>query len=272
MAITNQDGLIAGLRLPQPLQKASLTAEGAGTFSSLWKVAGVPTAGSNPPAFSAGSGYTMTKATTGAIPFVDAPGGQNSNLAQVGVTGATIGTLLIYDRLWACSGFTTNITTLQSITTPGSIPSRDLNGASNGDAVELWLEVYTAPGATGATWTVTYTDQGGTGSVTTTYAHPANAESIGQTMPLILAAGDTGVRAVASFQCSVSSGTAGDIGITLRRRIAEIPITLANVAQIFDWAQLGLPRIYDDSCLEFVVQCSTTNTGFLLPSIVIAQG
>lgn len=271
MAITNQDGLIAGLRLPQALQKASVTSEGAGTYHSLWKVAGVPTAGSNPPGFGT-SGYTATRTTTGAIEFTNPPGGRNSYLAQACACGATVGTLLIYDRLWACSGFSTTSVTLQSITTPGSIPSRDLNGASNGEGVELWLEVYTAPGASAATWTVTYTDHQGNGGITTTYSHPANAETVGQTMPLVLAAGDVGVRAVASFQCSGSSGTAGDIGITLRRRIATIPITLANVAQVFDWAQLGLPRIYDDSCLEMVVQCSTTNTGFLLPQIMIAQG
>jgi hypothetical protein len=80
------------------------------------------------------------------------------------------------------------------------------------------------------------------------------------------------VRAVASFTASVSSGTAGDIGITLVRRIAEIPLMLANVAQAFDAFSLGLPRIYDGSCLALMVQCSTTNTGLIQGSLALAQG
>jgi hypothetical protein len=272
MAITSIDALIAAARQTQTLQKASLTAEGAGTWSSLWKVAGVPTAGSNPPAFSAGSGYVPTLTTTGAVAYTNPTGGANSYLMQATAQGATVGTLMIYDRLWHCSGFGTVSTSLQSITTPGTISSRDGNGAALGKDVELWLEVYTAPGATGATWTITYTDQDGNTGVTTTYAHPANAESVGQTMPVLLAAGDTGVRAVASFQASGSSGTAGDIGVTLRRRLATLPMTLANVATVYDFASLGLPRLFDDSCLELLVQCTTTNTGLVMPSIVVAQG
>lgn len=272
MAITTLDGLLAGMKPPTGFLKASQTAEGAGTWHSLWKAAGYPAAGSNPPAFSAGSGYVPGKATAGAMPFVDPTGGALSYLSRFGGAGATVGTLILADRLWACSGFGTVVTTLQSITTPGTIPSRDANGAALGAGVELWLETYTAPGATTANWTVTYTDQDGNTGATGVYVHPANAESIGQMMSVPLAAGDTGVRAVASLQCSASSGTAGDIGITLIRRIAEIPLTIANVAQVLDAIALGAPRLYDDSCLMLMVMCSATNTGLIQGSMVYSQG
>jgi hypothetical protein len=271
MAITSLDTLLAGLQPPYPLYKPSATSEGAGTWHSLWKSVGAPAAGSNPPLFSAGSGYTPTNATTGALPFTN-PGSGNTYLARSSIAGGTIGTLVLYDRLWACSGFVTNSVSAQNVTTPGTIPSRDRNGAALGAGVELWGEVYTAPGATGATWTVSYTDQDGNAGQNATYTHPANAESVGQMFRFNLAAGDTGVRAVASFTASVSSGTAGDIGITLVRRIAEIPIMLANVAQLFDAVALGLPRIYDSSCLAMMVQCSTTNTGLIQGSLSLAQG
>ncbi len=271
MAITSLDTLLAGLQQPYPLYKPSATSEGAGTWHSLWKSAGAPAAGSNPPLFSAGSGYTPTNATTGALPFTN-PGSGNTYLARSSIAGGTIGTLVLYDRLWACSGFGTVVTTAQNVTTPGTIPSRDRDGAALGAGVELWGEVYTAPGATGATWTVSYTDQDGNTGQSATYTHPANAESVGQMFRFNLAAGDVGVRAVASFTASVSSGTAGDIGITLVRRIAEIPIMLANVAQLFDAVALGLPRIYDSSCLAMMVQCSTTNTGLIQGSLTLAQG
>jgi hypothetical protein len=70
----------------------------------------------------------------------------------------------------------------------------------------------------------------------------------------------------------VSSGTAGNVGLTLLRRIAEIPITLANVGQTLDFAALGMPRLYDNSCLALAVMCSTTNTGTITGSVTVTQG
>jgi hypothetical protein len=272
MAINNQDQLLAGMRPPVGIQKASQAAEGAGTWHSLWKAVGYPVAGVNPPLLGAGSGYTPTNTTAGALPFVNPSGGQNTHLARLAAAGGTVGTLIIYDRLWACSGFNTTLLTAQNVTTPGDIPARDANGAALGNGVELWLEVYTAPGATGATWTVSYTNQAGTSGRSATYTHPANAESVGQMMPMNFAAGDSGVRSVASLTCSVSSGTAGDVGITLVRRVAELPIMLANVASAMDALALGMPRIYDSSCLAMMVLCSATNTGLIQGSAVVSQG
>lgn len=272
MTITSGDQLIAGLQPPYSLFKPSATSEGAGTWHSLWKVAGTPAAGPNPPLFTAGAGYVPDNNTRGAIPFVNPTGGAATYLAKASIAGGTAGTLVIYDRLWACSGFGTVVTTAQNVTTPGTITARDRSGAALGEGVELWGEVYTAPGATAATWTVSYTDQDGNTGQSATYAHPANAESVGQMFRFTLAANDTGVRAVSSFTASVSSGTAGDIGITLVRRIAEIPLMLANIAQMLDAFALGLPRIYDSSCLATMVQCTATNTGLLQGSIALAQG
>lgn len=270
MAITTEDGLIAALAAGErfAIHKASLTAEGAGTWTSLWKVAGYPAAGANPPAYTAGSGYTPTRTTTGAIPFANPT--NDAYLGKLAVSGPTIGMLTIYDRLWACSGLLTNTTSTQTVTTPGSLPSgRD---PLSGDDVEPWIEVYSAPGATGATWTLTGVDDDGNTGVTWTYTHPANAESVGQMMPLLGGtATKRGCRQVTSFACSVSSGTAGDVGITLLRRLAEIPISAANVGTVLDAIALGLPYVYDDACLAMMVQCSTTSTGALFGSVVIAK-
>lgn len=271
MAITTEDGLIAALANGErfPFHKASATAEGAGTWHSLWKVAGFPPAGANPPLFSAGSGYIPTRTTTGAFPFNNPT--NDAYLAKLGVQGATVGTLIIYDRLWACSGFNTTTLTAQNVTTPGSLTAaRDPN---NGLDVEPWFEVYTAPGATTATWTITGVDSAGNTGVTWTYTHPANAESVGQMMPCVNGgtAVNRGIRQVTSLTCSASSGTAGDVGITLLRRLAEIPITLANIGNIQDAIALGLPYVADDACLAMMVMCSTTNTGVMNGQLVIAK-
>lgn len=276
MTINTRDKVFAGLAAPlgpSNLLKASQTAEGAGTWHSLWKAAGYPAAGANPPLFSAGAGYVPTKATTGAWPFTNASGGNTAHALLASLRSSTIGTIIVADRLWACSGLGTVITTAQAITTPGVLPAgRDPNG---GGDVEPWLEVYTAPGATGATWTLTGTDSGGNAGRTWAYTHPANAESVGQMMPLMPGGGTPGLQGIdqaTSFICSVSSGTAGDIGLSLIRRLCEIPCDLANVGQTLDAARLGLERIYDDACLMFIVQCSTTNTGQITGRLVLGQG
>jgi hypothetical protein len=272
MAITTVDGLIAGMVAPRQFLKASATTEGAGTWHSLFLLAGTPGAGSTPPAYTAGSGYTCDNSTAGALSFVNPGGGLETVLARFAVAGAAVGSLILYDRLWTCSGLTTAAAATLNITTPGTIPARDSNGATAGLGVELWGEVYTAPGATAATWTVSYTNQSGTSGRTATYSHPANAETVGQMFPFTLQAGDTGVGAVASFTTSISSGTAGSIGITLLRRLATIPITTANVGATLDAVACGAPQIFDSSCLCFMVMAGGASTGILSGEVVWSQG
>lgn len=276
-AITDESTLIKGLRTAPPnrtFNKASATAEGAGTWHSLWKLAGYPGAGANPPLFSAGSGYTPTKATTGAFPFTNAAVNGDLALLKLAATGVTAGTLIAYDRLWACSGFGTVVTTAQTIVTPGALPTgRDPN---NGLDVEPWLEIYTAPGATTATWTVTGTDGNGTAARTWAYTHPANAESIGQMVPLMPGgaspAAVSTIRQATQFQASATSGTAGDVGLTLMRRLASVPLNAANIGATLDALLVGLPTVYNDACIALMVQCSATNTGFLLGEFAVGEG
>jgi len=274
MPITDESTLLAALRAApanRTFNKASQTAEGAGTWHSLWKAAGYPAAGASPPAFSAGSGYTPDKSTTGAFPFTNAASNGDAALLKFGAVGATVGQLIIYDRLWHCSGFGTVITTAQNVTTPGNLPAgRDPN---SGLDVEVWGEVYTAPGASTATWTLTGTDGLGNASKNWTYTHPANAESVGQMFPFMPGGGAPAtvntMRQLTSFIASATSGTAGDIGITLLRRLASIPLNTANVGAILDALATGLPTVYNDACLAFMVQCSTTNTGFMLGELAV---
>lgn len=274
MAIDTRDKLIAALPGQwKNFVKVSQTSEGAGTWHSLWKAAGQPAAGANPPAYTAGSGYTPTRTTTGAIDITNATSGTLHAL-KAALMGATLGTLIFYDRLWACSGLVANIATEQSITTPGTLPfGRDPN---NGADVEPWLEVYGAPGATGGNWELKGTDAAGNTNRNWRYVHPANAETVGQMMPLLIGgttpAAVLGCRVPVSLTLSISSGTAGNIGITLIRRLFEIPITLVNVAALFDAVALGMPQIFDDACVAAMVLCTATNTGHISGSLNFGQG
>lgn len=275
MPINGESDLIAAQRLGQRLAyiKGSATAEGIGTWLSLWKVAGQPAAGSNPPAFNAGSGYSPTKDTAGALNFGNPTAPAITVLSLMDFQLATAGLLELYDRLWACSGFLTNTASAQNVTTPGNLPTgRD---PYNGADVIPFVEVYTAPGATGATWTMTGVDALGNTGRTWVYAHPANAETVGQMCQLLPGgaspAAVLGCRQVTSFTCSVSSGTAGDVGITLLRRLGNVIARAANDQGFKDYAQLGLPQVYDDSCIAGRVLCSTTSTGLINGEILLAQ-
>jgi hypothetical protein len=265
MAITTLAGCVSGMRPFIDFHKATATAEGASTWHSLWKVAGFPAAGANPPAYTVGSGYVPTSSTLGSFPYVNPASGE-SVLAYLSATGGVAGTLILYDRLWAISGLTTAAAATLSVTSPGVI-SRGYDGYVG---TELWGEVYVAPGATAATWTVAYTDQSGNAG-TATYAHPANAETAGQMFPFTLADGDTGVQAVTSFTTSTTSGTAGDIGLTILRRIAEIPLAVCTKNSL-DAVALGMPVLINNPAIAMMIQCTGTATGNVFGKLAFSQG
>ncbi len=277
MALVTDLNIVSALRAAATKRgyiKASLTTEGAGLFQSLWKAVGQPGAGANPPLFSAGAGYIPTKATVGAFDFTNGSTDGHLALLRMDMGSSTAGSIIIADRLWACSGFGTVITTAQVVTTPGTLPiGRDPN---NGLDVEPWLEFYTAPGATGATWTVTGTDGLGNTARTWTYTHPANAETVGQMVPLLPGgaspAAVSTMRQLTQFICSATSGTAGDVGVTLLRRLPAATVLIAGVADSLDVLRTGAMPIYNDSCLFGLVACTTTNTGSIMGQIVIGEG
>jgi hypothetical protein len=275
MTIASGSDLVAAIAagVIGTIVKASMTTEGAGTWQSLWKATGLPAPGSSPPAYTAGSGYSPTKETAGAFSFGNPTSPALSYLAQMRASSSIAGSLYLVDRLWHCSGFSATVTSAQTITTPGTLPSgRDSN---NGADVEPWIEIYTAPGATGANWDLTGTDALGATSKTWRYTHPANAETVGQMAPMFSGGSAPatchGIRVPSSMLCSASSGTAGNFGVTLLRRICELPMNMANMTSVLDAIGCGLPRIYDDSCLALMVQCTATTSGLIQGGILIGQ-
>ena len=263
MTVTPQAILAGMIGTPFPIQKAAFTAEGNGAFHSLWKVGGLPGVGSNPPLFSAGSGYVPTRLTPGAYPFPNPVTG-NTYLARLACFGPVDGTFILYDRAWACSGLSANTTSVQNIVTPG-----DVGRYTNFQGIEIFGEVYTAPGATGGIWQVGYTNQSGTSGRIATYTHPTNAETANQAFPFQMQAGDTGAQSVQSFQCLTASGVAGDIGITLVRRLGESGIPRSAIPQnALDTAN---PRVLDDACLAGMVLCSATAQGATYGSFSLSQ-
>src|SRR4030042_4137186 len=96
MALDTQNKIIAALAGGQKADvfKVSQTAEGAGTWLSLWKALSIPPAGVNPLSL---AGEIPTSALLGAHLFTNY---LNSHILQMMLSGSTAGKLIIYDRLW----------------------------------------------------------------------------------------------------------------------------------------------------------------------------
>jgi hypothetical protein len=71
---------------------------------------------------------------------------------------------------------------------------------------------------------------------------------------------------------SATTGTAGSFGVTATRPRMTMPLLLANKMEVFDWAQLGLPEIFNSSCLFPIQLASTTTTGTVRGGGKISHG
>jgi hypothetical protein len=250
------------------VDKASLANAAAGQYFSLWTATGVPGAGSAP-----GAAAVPTSATVGALGFANQTGPATSYLAWLSLLfGNSASNLEIHDRLAHMSGLSGTVTTSQGAL---SLVTSDPGAARRGDAnysdVQWWLEVYSPLGSTGvnATVAVEYNDAS-TGNLAAIALGATPRQ--GRLYPLVSAVAGKFIRAVTGVTLSATTGTAGNFGITATRPRTLISAPLLNLAQTYDWAQLGLPKIPNDSCLMMLMCCGTTSTGAVRGQGKIAHG
>lgn len=255
MALTVDD-IITKLASAQTFEwvKNIPAGKSAGAYVSGWLATGTPGAGANPPAYTAGSGYTCDDTTTGAlVGYTNNAAGQN-RLLYAEASGALQGTIHIVDRLWACQGMGFAAATY-TITTPGSLPARITD---SGVGVQAWCEVYNvAAGAASGTLTFNYTEPGG-GARAGVIPAVVSAPAVSQMQKIPLQAGSVGVQAPVSVVTSATwtSGTAW--GITLTKPIVSIPLSIIGVSSVLDWAACRLAKVPDDACLQFIWQGAAT--------------
>lgn len=278
MAITTRDQLIDALGNNSTrivIDKASLANAAAGQFFSLWTAAGQPGAGSAPT-----TAVIPTSATTGSFNFTNQTAPATSyGVYMDAICSVSATTLEIHDRLAHCAGLVMNLNTAQTTNLPIDLNTLGLAADRRGDSdysdVQWWLEVYTQGGSTAANCTVNvrYNDNS-TGNLTA-FALGGTPRK-GRLYPLNgfipAAAAGKFIQGVESVTLSITTGTAGNIGVTATRPRMSMPLPLANFKQTFDWAQLGLPEIANDACLFGVVLCGTTSTGTIRGGGKIAHG
>lgn len=277
MTISTRDQLIDGLGNNNSrilLDKASIASQAAGTFVSLWRATGQPGQGAIPAAVA-----VCNNALTGAIGFTQQTAPATSYGAYLeAATGNAAMTVEIHDRLMHMGGLNGTLTTAQTVgidfngITAGNLVAR--KGDSNYSDVQWWLEWYTATGATAVTATVavTYND-GTTGTLSASLAATRPASFMLPLNGLIpSAAAGKFIRGVTSVKLSATTGTAGSFGVTATRPRMTIGCPIANFKFVADWAALGLPEIYNSSCLFPIVLTSTTSSGTVRGSGKIAHG
>lgn len=243
---------------------ASIATQVAGRMCSLWRAAGVfPTQRAIPPT---GAGEAPTSATNG-LAFVNPTAPKKTVCGRIVALASNAAALklLVYDRLVHQSGMSGTVTTAQSGPT-ATITRGDTSGADT----TAFLEWYTATGATTATATIVYVDGGGT-SRTTTLAIPASmgASQMLEIPPAALA--DPGFRSITSVTLSVSTGTAGNFGVTIARRLFTCVVPPSYTPGDYAIDVTGGFLIDDDACIHFAVVPTTTSSGVLALEMTLAQ-
>lgn len=258
------------------LDKASIASQTANSYCSLWRATGQPGQGAIPTVVA-----TCNNTTVGTIGFNQ----QTSPITSYGAyleiaTGNAAMTMELHDRLANMGGLNGTLTTAQSVNldlntllATNNIDKR--KGDANYSDVQWWLEWYTATGGTAVTATivVTYND-GTTGNLSVLSLAATRPASHMIPLNSLIPSAQSGkfIRGIVSVTLSATSGTAGNFGVTVTRPRMTLSAPIANHKFIADWAQLGLPEIYNSSAIFPIVLTSTTSTGTVRGGGKIAHG
>jgi hypothetical protein len=244
MAITTVSDIALAISTAQRMRfiKNLAAPKAAGAFQSAWLATGQPGPGTNPPSYTAGSGYTCDRTNVGALGQVN--GAVQNWLARLQAAITQPGVLFIADRLWHCAGMGYAASTY-AVTTPGSLPARitDL-----GVGCELWVEQNVAAGAASGTLVANY--QNTTPAAKSgTIAAVVSAPVVGQMQPVPLQAGDLGISQLTSVVTN-ATWTSGSFGMTILKTYAQIECPIVGLGVTQDWTKVLAP-IPADACLFF---------------------
>ena len=274
MAITTEDELLAGYMSPITFLKSTTTTKAAGIPCAMCLFSsGLP--GNFISAAPGLSGATVDGTTStlgGTLYFANPPAGQSTYLAKASVAcGTTTAAINFFDLLWYNSGIVVTTTTAQTINSV-TLPSRDMNGATNGIGVTAWLYCQTAT-TNASTITISYTNSSGVSGRTGTIVlggWPA-AATAGTFLPFSLQNGDVGVQSIQTITLGTSLA-AGSVYLMLIREFCYIGFIAASTGMTLDWTQVGFPQLYNGTALSFFVIPTSTSVGILSGQVVYTQG
>lgn len=205
---------------------------------------------------------TGAGATVAGAHVVPAPSSGNLYLTQLTTQNSVNEQMVLVDLLWYNTGLVVTTTGAQAVV-PAGWPARDRNGSTNGDGVYVGLYALTALGNAAAVsnTTISYTDSDGNAGATGTFQAAVGYQApatpvIGTFMPFTLAAGDRGVRTLASISLTTTY-TSGTMSLIAYRPIVTLGTSVANVPATITFPAPGL-RVYAGSCFAFLNVGSAT--------------
>jgi len=263
MALTRDKMLAAmavGLRVP--IYKASVANMAAGYVASLWRAVGSAfwSQGAIP-----GAAATPNDDTAGGIVLPDW-GTMTGRVYRFAPLGVTVGSYMLYDRISHMAGLSGTVLTAQTVNLAVETALAAGRCRSDYQDVEWYVEIYTDIGTTAANLTITYTDANDTGSKTVVITGFSGASPLNRSgrCVYIMPTDGIAIKSIQSVTLSGTTGTVGSFGVTARVAKGTVGQMLANIqAPGVDAISLGLPIIQKTSCLELLVQCSTTSTGII---------
>jgi hypothetical protein len=284
-AITGLDGIIAARGLGKGedriVNKNVLTTV-VNAWSSLWRVGGLPTAGTYT---AIPGGSAPTRSTNGAWSYglTDPTGGDKKYLLGVGYTCTQIiQMLLVHDLLIEAGNIAMSTTGTKTIT------STALTRYTNGKGVMVCGVVTTAFGTGIGAWNLlSYTDQDGNTGQVGQVCNSAASTIVERTVPnsapflgtyIPLAAGDYGLRAISTMTVGTAH-TAGLMALEVTFPLMWIPGIIANV-----WVEkpapeklLGMQELVTTGggvlgCLSGYVLTGATSLGTFQASLITCAG
>ncbi len=279
MAITTGDQAINAIANNSQLlhlSKSSIINTASGQYISHWRATGTPAQGAIPTTWAA-----CSRDTTGAFPFTEAVSPAETYLSNLEIrSDIAPQTHFIVDRIAHMGGLVGNVTTAQTVSADLSTLLATENiaeriGNSNYSELAWYLEWYADTGSTppSATLNATY-DDGTTGNLTAiTITATTRASRMLQINPLIpSAAGNRRIRGINTLTLSVSSGTAGNFGITVVRYLGSVYAPLTQMQGTKNWVDLNLPKVARRACLAPMLFTSSTQTGGQAGMIQLSNG
>lgn len=270
MPLTTESQIIAGELPAAEFSKATGTLEAIGILHSTFYNAGTPGAASAPTHGLAGAALTSIG---GQFPLPAPVAGREIAVTGFLASSSVVGTAMLMDRLWHNSGINTAITTSQTINSaawPARCWDYALNGwDTDGDGINVAAEVSTlTTNAAVVVVTVSYTNSAGVSGRTGTITMPATAQ-VGTFVPMVMQAGDRGVRSIQSITQAAAIG--GTYHLVAYRRICSARCLIANLPGQAAERRIKAPLA--DNSVPFLVWLPTATTALTIAGeITYSQG
>lgn len=268
MTITTLDELINAMGNNSSriiIDKASIANTAAAQTFSLWRATGQPGQGAIPT-----TAAVCTNSLVGCLLFTQQTFPATSYLGLFeGLSTAAGQTIELHDRLMHMGGLSGTSIVLQAVDVDLDLNLATSNlEARKGDAnysdVQWWLEWYTDTGATAsnATINVTYNDTT-SGNLTLVAVGGSVRASRVIALNNSIPAADSGkyIMRVNSVTLSGSTAFTGNFGVTATRYRASLFLPAVNGRFSATWSDLGLPELYNSSCIFPLYTVVGTTTG-----------